>query len=135
MLLSRGMHRPHHSCFLFLVWGGRGGVYHHECSSRDLLPLSKSRSVAQSQGRNAHFWAEGFPASGTDKQVSGAEPGAAWPSPPAVIYSLPVSPLAQEKVISFTSKVDGSASVTSFPPSLCSEDRGYSRLHVLLLEN
>ena len=42
--------------------------------------------------------------------------GAAWPNPPGASYSLPVSPLAQEKVTSFTGEVDGSASVTSFIP-------------------
>lgn len=72
VLLSRGMHRARLSCSLFLVWGRRGGVYHHECSRRDLLHLSEPRSVAQSQDRNAHFWAEGFPVSGTDEQVSEA---------------------------------------------------------------
>lgn len=63
-----------------------------------------------------HISAEGFLSSGTEEQVSEAESGAAWPSLPGVIYLLPVSLLAQEKVTSFINKVDASTSVTSFLP-------------------
>lgn len=63
-----------------------------------------------------HISAEGSPASGTEEQVSEPESGAAWPSLPGVIYLLPVSLLAQEKVTSFINKVDASALMTSFLP-------------------
>lgn len=147
-----GVRRALCSRFLFLLWGrcvfgGRDDVCYHKGSSWDLPYLSKPRNVAQSQDRNAHFWAEGFQASWSEEQVLEAGPGAGWPDLPGVsqrlvsvgcVLSFPVTcePLGAGRSDFLYPQGWCPRSVDNLSPLSFSQRREATpQLHILLPEN